>query len=125
MENNKNFELIYVLVNQGFTGSVMDAARKAGAKGGTIMTCRGGANEQAEKTYGMAITPNKELVMILVDSEIKNTVINAIYEVAGIETNGMAIIWTVPADNVVGMKPEEIKPGEIDPKTGHITKKIK
>lgn len=125
MENNKKYELIYVLVNQGFTGSVMDAARKAGAKGGTIMTCRGSANEQAEKTYGMAITPNKELVMILVDLDSKNTIINAIYEVSGIETNGMAIIWTVPADNVVGMKTDDMAGEKIDPETGHITKRIK
>lgn len=104
-----NYEVVFVLVNQGFTGVIMDVARAKGVRGGTIVNARGGANEEAEKNYGIAITPNKELVLMLVDSKIKKSVIDAVYTVAGIETKGEGIIWSVPADNIVGIKMPQAK----------------
>ena len=34
------YELLLVIANQGYTGSIMDAARAAGAGGGTVIRCR-------------------------------------------------------------------------------------
>ena len=65
MEENR-FELVLCIVNAGFSQNVMEAARTAGAKGGTILRARGSANPEAEEFFNINIQPDKEMVMILV-----------------------------------------------------------
>ena len=59
-------ELIICIVNNGFSDTVMDAAKDAGARGGTVLNARGTANKEAESFFHIAIQPEKEVVMILV-----------------------------------------------------------
>ena len=54
---------------------VMDVARGAGAKGGTVIHGRGTANREAEKIFQIVVQPDKEIVMILVKNEIKDAVL--------------------------------------------------
>ena len=60
-------ELIICIVNNGFTDLVMDAARKEGARGGTIFHGRGTGNPDMEKFFGFSISPEKEIIIILVE----------------------------------------------------------
>ena len=66
------YEVIFCIVNAGFTDVVMDAAKEYGATGGTVIHARGTANKEAEKLFSIAIQPEKEIVMILVPAEIKD-----------------------------------------------------
>lgn len=96
-------ELILCIVNTGFTDVVMDAARDKGARGGTVIHARGTANKEAEEFFGISIQPDKEIVMILVPSEIKNDVLHAVYQAAGLKTAGQGIAFALPVTNVVGI----------------------
>lgn len=102
-----NFELVVVFVNQGFSDVVMDAAREAGARGGTIVHARGTGTKDMEKRFGIIITPNKEMIMILVSNDIKEAVMNAIYKVAGLANDGQGIVFSLPVSDVAGLKFEE------------------
>ena len=97
-------ELIMAIVNAGFSGDIMEAARSAGAYGGTIMHARGTANQKAEKEFEITVNPEKDLVMIVVKSEIKDDVLKAIYEQAGLNTDGHGVAFSVPVTNTVGIK---------------------
>ena len=99
-----SFEALFVVVNTGFTETVMNAAREAGANGGTIIHGRGVGSVQAQKKYGIAITPEKEIVIILVKKSIVDKVMNAVYKATGIGTPASGIIFTLPAERVVGLK---------------------
>ena len=46
------YELVIVIANQGYIEMVMDAARGAGAYGGTVIHAKGTGMEQAEKFMG-------------------------------------------------------------------------
>ena len=81
-------EMIMCIVNAGFSETVMEAAKSAGARGGTILNGRGTANKEAESFFHIAIQPEKEVVMILVDKEIKDAVLHALYQKAGLDTMG-------------------------------------
>ena len=96
-------EFIMCIVNSGFTETVMDAARELGASGGTVIRGRGTANAEAEKLYGIAIQPEKEIVMILIDSALKNDILHAIYKTAGLKTPGQGIAFALPVEDVVGL----------------------
>ena len=96
-------EVIICIVNSGFSDDVMDAAREFGARGGTVIRARGTANAEAEKMFNIAIQPEKEIVMILVESKIKNNILHALYRAVGLNTPGQGIAFTLPVENVVGL----------------------
>ena len=103
MDNNQ-FEMIFCIVNAGFSGEVMDAARECGATGGTIIHARGTANVEAEAEFKITVNPEKDLVMIVVNKNIKDAVLKAIYDNAGLETDGHGVAFSMPVTNVVGIK---------------------
>ncbi len=99
-----DFELIVCIINAGHSQDVMDAAKKAGARGGTILRARGTANAQLEKQLGIAIQPEKELALIIVKKEIKDSVLRAVYTDCGLESSGQGIAFSLPVDGVAGLK---------------------
>ncbi len=98
-------EVIFCIVNAGFSDSVMDAAREFGATGGTVIRARGTANPEAEKAFGITVHPDKEMVMIIVPSEIKDKILHALYKAVGLNTPGQGIAFSLPVDSVVGISP--------------------
>lgn len=101
MENQ--FEMVFAIVNSGYTEEVMEAVKACGATGGTILNARGTANTEIEKFFGISISSEKELVMIIIPKTIKENVLKAIYEKVGLNTPGQGIAFTVPVDDVVGI----------------------
>jgi nitrogen regulatory protein PII len=96
-------ECIVCIVNTGFSEAVMDAAKEFGARGGTVVHARGTANQEAEKFFGITIQPEKEMVLILVPSEIKEDILHALYRAVGLQTPGQGIAFSLPVDGVVGL----------------------
>lgn len=104
--SEKKYEAIIVLVNAGFSDVVMDAAREQGARGGTIIHARGTGNHEIEKRYNLVITPDKEMIIILASEDIKDNILSAVYKAAGLGTDGQGIAFSIPVENVVGMRTE-------------------
>ena len=101
-----NYEAILCIVNVGYSEVVMDTAKKLGARGGTVINARGTASSEAEKFFNITIQPEKEIVMILVPSAIKDDVLHALYKEAGLETPGQGIAFSLPVDAAVGLTAE-------------------
>lgn len=100
--NENKYELILCIVNAGFSETVMDAAKEAGARGGTLLRGRGTANREAEEFFHINIQPDKEIVMILVPADIKDPVLQSVYRAAGLNTAGQGIAFSLPVDRTVG-----------------------
>ena len=103
-------EVILCIVNEGFSDEVMSAAREFGAKGGTVIHARGTANPDAEKIFNFPISPEKEIVMIVVESKIKNDILKSLYNRVGLNTAGKGIAFSLPISEVVGLSPVKIQP---------------
>lgn len=103
MKDTKDYSLVLAIVNKGNTDLVMEAARKAGAKGGTITVARGTGNPDLAKEYGIVIQPEKEMVFIVTPNEIKDKVMKAVYDEAGISAKGMGIVISLPISDTIGL----------------------
>ncbi|MBQ0051117.1 MAG: transcriptional regulator [Treponema sp.] len=100
MENAKTEnEMITVIVNKGYADDVMAAARSAGAGGGTVLNARGTARENDERFFGMHIVPEKEMLIMVVPSEKKEAVMNAIKEIKCLKEPGMGIAFSAGVEN--------------------------
>ena len=105
MAKTQQHEAVFCIVNEGFSEAVMDAAREAGATGGTVLHATGTTSVEAEKRFGIIVQPQKEIVMILVDVKIKEAVLKSLYEAVGLQTAGQGIAFTLPVAEVVGLTP--------------------
>jgi len=94
-------ELITVIVNRGYADDVMDAARKAGARGGTIIHARGTGKPHDEKFFGITIVPEKEEVLILAERNGAKAIRDAIGTLPCLSKPGMGIMYTTPVENFV------------------------
>ena len=107
MEEQETYEIIIAIINEGFSDVLMNAARDNGARGGTITHARGTGTKEMEKKYGIVITPQKEMIYILVNSKIRDDVMTAINKVAGTDTNAQGLIFSLPVSDVSGLKFEQ------------------
>jgi nitrogen regulatory protein PII len=98
------YEVILAIVNSGFSEAVMDAAREEGARGGTIIHARGTGTKAMQEKYGIIITPDKEIIMILVEESIRDKVLSAIYKDTGLATDGQGIAFALRVSDVIGLK---------------------
>ncbi len=96
-------EVIFCIVNAGFSDAVMETAKEYGARGGTVIRARGTANPEAESYFHISVQPEKEIVMILVDKGIKDDILHGLYRSVGLMTPGQGIAFSMPVDNVVGL----------------------
>ncbi len=101
---NTEHELIVVISQQGYTDLIMDAAREAGAYGGTIIHAKGTAGEMANKFMGVTIADEKEIVYIVSKSEEKNAIMKAIMEKAGLNSKAKAICFSLPVSDTAGLR---------------------
>ena len=97
-------ELLMVISNQGYSEMVMDAARAAGAAGGTVIHARGTGTESAEKFFGVSLASEKDIIYIVTSKEKKNAIMSAIMKNAGMETPAKAIAFTLPVTDTAGLK---------------------
>lgn len=101
---NTKYELLLAITNQGFTDTVMDAAREAQAAGGTVIHAKGTGVERAEKFLGVSIAAEKEIVFIVVRTERKNNIMRAIMDKAGIDSEAQTIVFSLPVTATAGMR---------------------
>lgn len=98
------YELLVAIANQGYMHLVMDAARRAGAGGGTVIHAKGTGMEGAEKFFDVALAQEKEIVLIVARTEQKNELMRAIMKDAGMETKARAIVFSLPVTSTAGLR---------------------
>ena len=100
---NNEYDLILTIINKGYADYVIDAAREAGASGGTIIYARGTNKNLDEKFLGISIQPEKEVVLTLVKHSEKNKIMKEICEKSNLDEKGNGICFSIPASRVVGI----------------------
>jgi len=99
MDCQSKFECITVIVNRGYADDVMEAARKAGATGGTILHARGTGKPDDEKFFGITIVPEKEQVIILAGRDTAEGIKSAISALECLAVPGMGIMYSSPVED--------------------------
>lgn len=94
MDDSNSYEMLSIIVNKGYAEDAMAAARKAGAGGGTIISARGTAREEDANFFGMKIVPEKDMLIILVPSNKKEPVMDAIKSLSCLSEAGSGIIFS-------------------------------
>lgn len=98
------YELIIAIADQGNLEMVMDAARGAGAYGGTVIHAKGTGMEYAEKYLGVTIAAEKAMIFIVTKKDQKNSIMKAIMEQAGMQSPAKTIVFSLPVTDTAGLR---------------------
>ena len=100
----KNLPLILIVAvaNEGRTDTVMNAARAAGAAGGTVIHGKGTASEEAAHFFNISIASEKEMIFIVSKKEQKAQIMRSVLEKAGPGTEAGAVLFSLPVTSVEG-----------------------
>lgn len=97
-------ELIVVILNEGYSDMVMDAAREAGATGGTVLHAKGTGKGKTEKFYGVSLAEEKDMIYILASTNKKSNIMRSINQNCGIDTPAAAVSFSLPVSEVAGIR---------------------
>ena len=106
-----NHEVIFAIMNSGYAEDMMDVARQQGVRGGTILNARGVVNEDAAAFFGITLHADKEILMMVVEKDIRDQVLNAIYKEMGMAKKAKGIAFSLPVSDVAGLA------AKVEPKT--------
>ncbi|WP_237562781.1 P-II family nitrogen regulator [Bacillus dakarensis] len=103
MESSVLYDVIVTIVNKGYSEKVIEASKKAGAEGGTILNGRGtGIHEQA-KLFSIQIEPEKEIVLTLIDRGKTDDVLKAIMVEGELQKPGKGIAFVLEVERTIGI----------------------
>ena len=100
---NGSHDLIVTIVKRGWSQRIVEAARKAGAEGGTIIRGRGTGIHEQKKLIGITIEPEKEIILTLIAKEKTEQVLNAIIEAGELKKPATGITFVLDVAQVAGI----------------------
>lgn len=111
---DRQYDLIIAAMAVNHIDEAMDAARAAGAAGGTIIRARSVGNEKAEQFIGISLTEEQELLLILSKREGKLAIMQALSDKIGLKTEAGGVIFSLPVDRTAGIAVASEEEGEKD-----------
>ncbi len=102
MTNGKS-DLIVVIVKRGQSMVIVDAAKAAGAEGATIIPGRGTGIHEQKKLFGLAIEPEKDVVLSIVPQGISERVLEAVISAGDLRKPATGIAFVIELSRVAGI----------------------
>jgi nitrogen regulatory protein PII len=102
-EIKAKFDLIVTIVSKGFATDVVNASKKAGAEGGTIIHGRGTGVREDGKIFGIPIEPEKEIVLTLIEQKKTEEVLKDIEKELCLDEPGKGIVFVLDVKSVAGI----------------------
>jgi nitrogen regulatory protein PII len=100
-----HFKLIIALVDDARTQKVIDAARKSGATGSTLIGDARGEGLKPKKTFfGLTMEASRDMLLFLVEEHLSRKILERIAEEAGFEKNpGSGVAFLLDVEDAVGL----------------------
>lgn len=98
------FKVIIASVKNDITDTVVDAAKKAGATGATIIHARGTGIREAKTFFGLSLEAQTDIIMFLLEESLISNVLETIGKTGRFDKPGTGIAFVVPVDQVIGLE---------------------
>jgi len=106
---SKALKMIVAVVQRGHADAPVNAAIRAGAPAATVFFGRGQGMRERLGPLGIAIQPEKEVILIVLEEWLCEQVLNAIVKTGRLDQPGVGFVFVVPVDRSVGfINAEEI-----------------
>lgn len=96
-------DLIVTIVKKGLSEKILDATKKAGAEGGTIIFGRGSGIHEKARLLGIPIEPEKEIIFTVVKKNITKDILDSIVNSIDLNKPGAGIAFVIELSKVLGI----------------------
>lgn len=96
-------DLIVTIVKKGWCEKIIEASKKAGAEGATMIPARGTGIHEQKKLLGIPIEPEKDIILTIIQEGKTEQVLEAIIEAGKLEKPGTGIAFVIDLKEVVGV----------------------
>ncbi len=97
------FKLIMAFVKPSITDTVVDAMKKAGATGATIIPARGTGIHEAKSFFGLSIEDQTDIIVFLVEEHVVENLLEVIQLAGKFNEPGTGIALVMPVDHIAGL----------------------
>lgn len=104
VKSHMDYVVIWVSVASGYSDEVIDAARNAGAKGGTVLRGRQRNSERMSQHLGISMQEERDFVMMVVPRDKKAAIMSAVGGACGLASHAHGVILSLPVDDVIGLE---------------------
>ncbi len=98
------FKIILASVKTEITDQVVDAAKKAGATGATIIPARGTGVHEAKTFFGLTLEAQTDIIMFLIEKHHVRDILSAIQTAGNFSKPGTGIAFVLPVEHVIGLE---------------------
>ena len=99
--------LIEVICEEGYSEDIIEAARHAGARGGTVVRGRRQGGESVMTLLGMSNQEEQEFIMIIVGADRRGAVMEAVASSFGLASPAHGVVLSLPVEAAIGLEPQE------------------
>lgn len=103
VKKEREYSLLVTATQKGFAEEAMEAARAAGAAGGTVLSAATLNDKKAEQLIGVTLQKETDILLILVKNHAKQAITRAILQKAGLKTDGGGVVFSLPVDEIAGV----------------------
>lgn len=103
LKKEREYSLLVTAMQKGFAEEAAEAARSAGAAGGTVLSAATLNDKKAEQLIGVTLQKETDILLILVKNEAKDAITRAILQRTGLKTDGGGIVFSLPVDDIAGV----------------------
>lgn len=104
VKSNAEYAMVCVAVDNGYSEDVVEAARGAGARGGTVLKGVRRVGEKTSQFMGMAMQEEQDIAIIIIPREKRQDVMTAISTQCGLKTPAHGVVLSVPIDEALGLQ---------------------
>ena len=98
------FKLIMAFVKPSITDQVVDAMKKAGATGATIIPARGTGMNEAKSFFGLSLENQTDIIVFLVEEHVVENLMKVIQMAGKFHKPGTGIAFVLPIEHVAGLE---------------------
>lgn len=100
-----HFKLIIAFTEDTITDKIVDAARKKGATGSTVISSARGEGLNVAKTFlGLSLDTQRDVVLFLVEEHLCRDILETISSTGEFEANpGSGIAFSIDVEDAVGV----------------------
>lgn len=99
-----DYVVIWVSAARGYSDDVVDAAREAGARGGTVIKGRRHTSDRVSGRLGLPTQEEQDFVMIVAPKAKKSRIMSAISDKCGLNTPAHSVVLSLPVDDAIGLE---------------------
>jgi len=98
------FKCVIAMVKPDLTDDVITAAKKAGARGATIIPGKGTGAHEAKTFFGLTLDIPTDVIVFLLKTDLVDSVLEAVVMAGRFSEPGTGIAYVVSVDEVVGLE---------------------